>query len=248
MQKFKADLHIHTVLSPCADLEMSPKNIVRKAFEKGLNIIGITDHNSTLQCKTVKKIASDYGIMVLTGAEVTSREDVHNLVFFENDEKLAEFQEFIERKQKKIKNDPLKFGFQAVVNENDVILQEIDNYLGMALDAGIDEIEEKVHNLNGLYIPAHIDRVRYSLISQLGFVPDDIKADALEIYNRTSVKQFLTENNYLSGFTFIRDSDSHYIDNVGQFYNIFHLEELSFKEIRMALKNKNKRRVEIDEL
>ena len=246
MQKFKADLHIHTVLSPCADLEMSPKNIVRTAFEKGMNIIGITDHNSTLQCKTVKKIASDYGIFVLTGVEVTSKEDVHNLVFFENDEKLAEFQEFIEKKQQKIENDPLKFGFQAVVDENDLILKEIDNYLGMAIDAGIDEIEEKVHSLNGLYIPAHINRGRFSLISQLGFVPDDIKADALEIFNKTSLSKFLAENNYLNKFTFLRDSDSHYLDNIGMFYNTFYLEEPSYDEIKMALRNKNGRRVEID--
>lgn len=245
MLKLKADLHIHTVLSPCADLEMSPRNIVKKAKERGLDIIGITDHNSTLQCEIVKKIASDNGIMVLMGAEITSREEVHVLVFFENIDVLAQFQEFIEKKQPKIKNNPLKFGFQAVVDENDQVIKQIDNYLGIGLSTGIDEIEAFVHELGGIYIPAHIDRPRYSIISQLGFVPGDIKADALEIFNRTSLVKFLEKNKYLSQFTFVRDSDSHYLDNIGMFYNIFYVEAPTFQEVKKALKGEDGRKIEL---
>ena len=246
MLKLKVDLHIHTVLSPCADLDMSPRNIVKAALDNGLHVIGITDHNSTLQCPIIQKIAADCGILVLAGAEVTSREEVHNLVFFETDEKRLLFQHFIEKKQKKIKNNPKNMGYQVLVDENDNILKEIDHYLGMALDAGIDEIAEMVHSLNGLYIPAHINRTRYGLISQLGFVPTDIKADALEIFNRTSIQQFLKENNQLNDFTFVRDSDSHYINNVGMFYSTFNVEQPSFAEIKLALKRERGRKVEIE--
>ena len=49
----RADLHIHTVLSPCGDLEMSPENILHFAQIQGLNMIGITDHNSTRQARKV---------------------------------------------------------------------------------------------------------------------------------------------------------------------------------------------------
>lgn len=48
MKWYKADLHIHSVLSPCGSLDMSPKNIVQSALDKELEIIAITDHNSTL--------------------------------------------------------------------------------------------------------------------------------------------------------------------------------------------------------
>ena len=246
MQKLKVDLHIHTVLSPCADLEMSPRNIIKAAVDKGINVIGITDHNSTLQYPITQKIAAKHGILVLAGAEVTSREDVHNLVFFETDEKRLVFQQFIEKKQKKIKNDPRKFGYQVLVDENDNILKEINHYLGMALDAGIDEIEEMVHCLGGLYIPAHINRARYSLKSQLGFVPEGIKADALEIFNRTVTNEFLQENTKLSNYTLLKNSDSHYINNVGMFYSTFHVEHASFNEIKLALKREGGRKVEID--
>ena len=85
MNKYRADLHIHTVLSPCGNLEMSPANIIKKACEKGLDIIGITDHNSTRHCKLVSKLSELAGIFVLMGAEVTTREEVHCLTFFEND-------------------------------------------------------------------------------------------------------------------------------------------------------------------
>lgn len=244
--KLIADLHIHTVLSPCADLEMSPMRIVKKAQERGLDIIGITDHNSTLQCATVKKIAADYGIFVLMGAEVTSKEEVHCLTFFETEEKLKEFQVLLEKKQPKIPNNPQKSGFQAVVDKDENIIHQIDHYLGMALDAGIEEIEEYVHKLGGLFIPAHVDRGRYSLMSQLGFVPDDIKADALEIFNKTSLTRFLKENSYLTHFNFIRNSDSHFLNSIGSYTSTFHVEEPSFKEIKMALRNRNGRMVFIE--
>jgi len=247
VQKFKVDLHIHSVLSPCADLEMSPKNIVKAALENGLSIIGITDHNSTLQCPVIQKIAADNGILALAGAEVTSREEVHNLVFFETDEKRRLFQDFIVKKQKKVTNNSMKFGYQVLVDENDNIIQEIENYLGMALDAGIDEIEEFVHSLDGLYIPAHINRSRFSLISQLGFFPDKINADAFDIFNKTSIDEFIRNNKHLAGFTFIKDSDSHFINNVGKFFSSFYIEKPTFSELKLALKRVNGRKVEVDQ-
>jgi 3',5'-nucleoside bisphosphate phosphatase len=244
--KLRADLHIHTVLSPCAGQEMSPTKIVKMAQERGLDIIGITDHNSTLQCATVRKVASDFGIFVLMGCEVTTKEEVHCLSFFETEETLKEFQHFIDKNQKKINNDPKQYGFQAIVDVNDNIINQINYYLGIALDVDLNQLEEEVHKLGGIFIPAHVDRGRYSLMSQLGYVPDDIKADALEIFNRTSLTRFLKENSYLTHFNFIRSSDSHYLDSIGIYATSFIIEEPSFKEIRMALRNRNGRMLLIE--
>ena len=97
MKVFNADLHIHTVLSPCGSLEMSPKAIILAASEKKLDIIGITDHNSTRQCRVVTAEAQKAGITVYCGAEVTSKEEVHCLAFFENFKKLDEFQQFLDK-------------------------------------------------------------------------------------------------------------------------------------------------------
>ena len=97
MNTYRADLHIHTVLSPCGDLDISPTRIIEKAREKGLDIIGITDHNSTRHCSLIRELAQPAGIFVLMGAEVTTREEVHCLSFFENDDQLSEFQAYLEQ-------------------------------------------------------------------------------------------------------------------------------------------------------
>jgi len=237
VQRYRADLHIHTLLSPCASIEMNPMAIIKSALEKKIKIIGITDHNSTYQCATVKKIAEDFGIFVMCGVEITSKEQIHLLAFFEDNDKLNQIQEYIEKKIVKVRNNSDKNGYQAIVDENNNIIKEIDYYLGSYLDADINEVEEAVHKLSGIFIPAHIDRGKYSLMSQLGYVPDDIKADAMEIFNRTSLNRFMKENSYLVHYNFIRNSDSHYLDSIGEYYTDFFIEKVNFKEIRLALKN-----------
>ncbi|MGE0089876.1 MAG: PHP domain-containing protein [Bacteroidales bacterium] len=243
MKLYKADLHIHTVLSPCGDLEMSPANIVNRAKEKGLEIIGITDHNNTKNCKVIEEIAAKEGILVLKGAEVTTKEEVHCLAFFEKDNELNEFQNYLDSFITKIKNDPEKFGYQVVVDKNENIVEQIDWLLISALDQNIQQVERKVHQLNGLFIPAHIDRARYSLISQLGFVPADLNEDALELSKHIAKSSFIDQNKYLADRCFIRNSDSHFTENIGDCSTIFQMNEKTFSEVRMALKSENGRKV-----
>jgi PHP family Zn ribbon phosphoesterase len=225
---------------------MSPRNIISKAIERGIDIIGISDHNSTLQCGVVKKIGQDRGLFVLCGAEVTSREEVHSLAFFENDEYLLEFQHFIDRHLAKIKNDIRLFGDQLLVDENDVILQEVDNLLSASLDVGIDVIEKYIHQLNGVFIPSHINRGRNSLLSQLAFIPEDLNADALEIDKKKSVQELLEKHPQVKEYTLLKNSDSHQIDMVGKAFSEFSINELNFNEIRMALRNEKGRKVIVE--
>ncbi len=246
MKVFRADLHTHTVLSPCGDLEMSPVNIVRIAKERGVDILGITDHNSTLHAVLIKQLAEKEGIMVLMGAEVTTKEEVHCLCFFETEQQLSEFQVYLDHYLPKIPNDTKYFGYQVVVNEEEEIVQEIENLLISGLNQGINEIEQKVHQLNGLFIPAHINKTQNSIISQLGFLPPDLKVDALEISMHTTKDEFLSKNKYLKGYAFIQSSDAHYIDNIGNVCTNFFMEELSFAEIRKALSMKDGRKIELE--
>ena len=245
MKKFRADLHMHTVLSPCGDLEMSPANIVRKASERGIDILGITDHNSTLHAPLIKELASREGIMVLMGAEVTTKEEVHCLCFFENEELLSQFQEYLNQHLPNIPNDTDRFGYQVVVNEEEEITDEIDCLLISGLNQGIEEIEKKVHALNGLFIPAHINKTVNSIISQLGFLPPDLKVDALEISQHTTKSEFIKKNKYLKNYNFIQSSDAHYIDNIGNAWTNFFMERRSFEEIKMALAGVDGRKIEI---
>ena len=243
MNKYRADLHIHTVLSPCGDLEMSPANIIAKAREKGLDIIGITDHNTTRHCKLILKLAEAAGIFVLMGAEVTTREEVHCLTFFENDDQLSEFQLYLEEHLPPIPNNTEKFGYQVVVDEDEQIIDEIEFLLLSALDQSIEQIEQKVHSLGGIFIPAHIDRPSYSIISQLGFIPTDLLIDGVEISAKCKVQSVIPFLGKKTERTIIRDSDAHYVKNIGQAYTVFEMENRTFNEIKLALQGKLGRKV-----
>lgn len=247
MRDYKADLHVHTVLSPCGDLEMSPVNIVNEAIRKKIDILGITDHNSTRHAPLISRLAEKFGIFVLCGAEVTTREEIHCLAFFEDLKTLSAFQDYLEAHLKGVPNDPKYFGYQVVVDEFDQVLEEVEPLLISALDQNIDQVEKKVHQLNGLFIPAHIDRPSYSMISQLGFIPPGMAADALEISAKTTPAAMVKQFPYLDAYAFIGSSDAHHPDQLGNRTTNFFLKSASFGEIRMALQGKEGRKVKIAE-
>lgn len=238
MKTFKADLHIHTVLSPCGDVEMSPVNIVKKALEMKLDIIGITDHNSTLQCELIKELAAKFQLFVLMGAEVTSKEEIHCLAYFENKTELAVFQRYLEQNLPNIPNISEKFGHQLLVNEQEEVLQEIQPLLIIGIDQSINEIATKVYELNGIFIPAHIDKSRNSIVSQLGFIPTNLSFDALEVSShfKRNIQDELLLKNYDGKV--ITSSDAHYLHQIGSVYTEFSMQELSFSALQKALKQK----------
>jgi 3',5'-nucleoside bisphosphate phosphatase len=246
MQLFSADLHVHTVLSPCGDLDMSPANVVEEAAGKRIDILGITDHNSTRHCQLIKKLAAEKGIFVIGGAEVTTREEAHCLTFFENNDQLEAFQQYLEEHLPDIPNDPRYFGHQVVVDEQGIILEEIRKLLISALDQSIEQVRDKVHRLGGIFIPAHIDRPSYSLISQLGFVPPDIRADAYELSRHTSVEDMVRKYPYLEGQTFVGGSDAHMPGQIGTRRTLMRMEKVSFQEVKKALRGEGGRSVMIE--
>ena len=246
MKIFKADLHIHTVLSPCGDLEMSPSNIIRFAKSKQLDIIGITDHNTTRQCAVIRELGQAEGIYVLCGAEVTTKEEAHCLAFFETTESLAAFQLYLDAHLPEIKNNPDLFGYQVAVDADDQIVFEEERLLISAIDQSIEKIEQKIHELNGLFIPAHINKGKNSIISQLGFIPDDLNIDALELSRHISKEEFISKNKYLKNQVFIKSSDAHITGLIGETTTGFEMEAVNFKEIKMALHNIDNRRVIIE--
>ncbi len=245
MNEYRADIHIHTILSPCADLEMSPANIVQRAKEKSLHLIGITDHNSTKNAWLVKKLAQKEGIFVLTGAEVTTKEEVHCLAFFEFEGQLNQFQHFLDENITFIPNPDGHFGYQPVVDENETILELIPNYLPAALKSTIHEVQNVVSGLNGIFIPAHVDRPSNGLFSQLGFVPAGLKMDAMGISKRNSEKDVRKHHVIQKEITLIRNSDAHFLQQIGEIYTLFYMEEMSFSEVKCALNQKDGRFVKI---
>lgn len=237
MPIFKADIHLHSVLSPCGDLEMSPRNIVETAKKKNIDIIGITDHNTTKHTAIISKYAKENEILALKGVEITTKEDVHCLAFFEKDEEIQLFQEYLETNLPKIKNNVDLFGYQVVVDEEENIVEEIEWLLISAINQNIEQVGAKVYELNGIFIPAHINKSKDSVISQLGFIPLDMRFDALEISKHISLEKFLNSQKYLKNFTFVQNSDAHFIDDIGSTYTLLDMEDLTFSAFKTALKN-----------
>lgn len=243
MKTVKADLHIHTVLSPCGDLDMSPRNIVERASEKNVQIIGITDHNSTRQVDIVEELASRVGIYVLGGVEITTREEVHCLAFFPDQTARWQFQTYLDSFLPDIPNKPGVFGYQVVVDEYDTILYTEEKLLITGINRSINQIEKEVHRLNGIFIPAHIDRPVNSLFSQLGFIPPDLKMEAMGITCYTTESAVRRKFPIPENIALIKNSDAHYPDDIGKGYSLFTLKECAFEEVRMALLNQGGRSV-----
>lgn len=243
MKLFRADLHIHTLLSPCGELSMSPVNIINMAIRKKLDIIGISDHNTTRQSTLVRMLAEKKGLFVLRGAEITTREEVHCLAFFEDNDTILRFQELLDEHLPNIPNNPLLFGDQIAVDENENIIYTEKKLLTNAVNLSLEELEAWVHGNDGIFIPAHIDRMKNSLFSQLGFLPENLKADALEVSKKSSPDLFMKSHPEVSNYTLIINSDSHFPESIGTAYNNFLMEKATFKEIQMALACINGRKI-----
>jgi PHP family Zn ribbon phosphoesterase len=243
MHWYKADLHIHTVLSPCGGLDMSPVNIVRQALEKKLDIIAITDHNSTKHCRSARRIAEKYDITVIAGAELNTKEEIHCLAFFENIGKADQFQQYIDANLTVVPNKPEIYGHQYLVDENEDILDEENRLLVAALKTGIEEVITEVHRLEGIVVPAHINRMYNGIFSQLGFLPVGMKADALELDRRAGNDNFYQSHPEIGKYPLLRNSDAHSLQQIGAASTEFLLEAPVFSEIRDVLSGDWKTRI-----
>jgi len=236
-------MHVHTVLSPCGGLDMSPSKIIDHAVREKIDILAITDHNSTKHCGLAQELGKRKGITVLAGAELNTMEEIHCLAIFENIDKAGIFQQFIDRNLNVVNNKPDLFGYQVIVDEDEQILAEEDRLLVASLKVSVHETEKMVHDLGGIFIPAHINRPYNSIYSQLGFLPSELKADALEISRNANYEMFIREHPELSGYKLITNSDAHHGEQIGRNTTDYYLKQPEFEEIAMALKDINGRKV-----
>lgn len=236
----KTDLHIHTCLSPCAELSMSPRKIAAQAKEKAIEIIGISDHNSAENVPALIEAARPYSIKVIPGIEVTTKEEVHLLALFADLESAFNFQEQIYAHLPG-ENDPDLYGWQVVANERDEVLHFNPRLLIGATTLSLEEIVNLIHLKGGLAIACHIDRPGFSLLGQLGFIPAGLPLDALEISPRLSLEEAKKKFNY--PYPLVTFSDAHRLKDIGSATTSFLLEDLTFEEIILALKGQKGRKI-----
>lgn len=243
---FKADLHIHTCLSPCAELSMGPRAIVEQAVRSGLDIVGVCDHNSSENAGAVLEAARGRKLRVLPGIEVTSREEVHVLGLFDELETAAQLQDVVYQHLPG-ENDPEVFGWQPVVNAEQDVESFSNRLLAGATELTVDQIVDRIRHLGGLAIAAHVDREAFGLLGHLGVVPEGLALDALELSANATPEQVRRRFPRCAAFAFVCSSDAHSLEQVGQVATFFLLREPTTVEIRKALRGREGRRTVIAE-
>ncbi len=238
LKVYNCDLHIHTCLSPCAELDMHPKAIVHRALEKKIDMLAVCDHNASANVPYVIAAAAKTNLKVMAGMEVTTREEVHLLALFESLPDLLEFQAIIDQHLFG-QNDETKFGVQAIVNELGEVEGINDQLLIGATDLSIDRIVASIHQFGGLAIPAHIDRESFSVLSQLGFIDHSAGFDALEISKITGLQQGRTRYADLHRYPFVTSSDAHFIKDIGTSTTGIVMREAGFAELKQAIFKQN---------
>lgn len=243
LKQFRGDLHIHTCLSPCADLTMSPKRVVEKAAEKKLDFIAICDHNSAENVRAAVKAGLRSKVKVLPGMEVTTIEEVHILALFAEAGQALTLQEKVYETLPDEENKEEIFGEQIIANEFDEVEGFNKRLLLSATTFPVKELVRQIHEIGGLAIAAHVDREAYSIIGQLGFIPEDLELDALEISANTTHASARDRFPGIEKFPLLSSSDAHYLEDIGKIHTSFLLAEPGLAEIRSALREEQGRKI-----
>jgi len=230
------DLHIHSALSPCADNEMTPNNIVNMAWLKGLDIIAVTDHNSVENCEAVLTLAAERGILAIPGMEAETKEEVHILCLFPDLNTAKKIQEIIWANLPNIKNRVDIFGEQLIMDDQDNVTGQIERMLVTAANIGIEELFAIVTKSGGVCIPAHIDRASYSLLSNLGFIPEGLNIKYMELSKACNKNEFLRINKSLDKYCYICSSDAHILENILERDSYMELEAYNIESLFKVLK------------
>ena len=207
------DLHNHSCLSPCGSLELSPGRILSLASSRGIRVMALTDHNSSLNCPAFARLSGRFGIVPIFGMEATTAEEIHVLCLFTSLEASLAFGELAYSVLLPLENVPERAGDQVVVDEEENIVDEVGLFLPNPLEFTLGEIAEKAAAYSGIAIPAHIDRPAFSMTSQLGAVVEGRWAalECVRIGPGPDGQTLATK-----GFPLITSSDAHYPEHIAR--------------------------------
>ena len=203
------DFHIHTAGSPCAEEEMPPHNIIQLAKLLGKQIIAITDHNTCMNCEAVRCVGETEGIIVIPGMEIECMEEFHMIALFPTLEGAQHIQEVVYAGLPTIKNRKGIFGEQPILNASSECVGENERFLLTATQVSAMELVEQIKTVEGIAIPAHIDRTSYSILSNLGGIPEELGFSMLEVSTEADMKAYqMCYPNY----RIIRGTDAHRLE------------------------------------
>lgn len=236
------DLHLHTVLSACAEVEMIPPLIVAQAKKLGLGCIAVTDHNSAENAQAVVDAGKAIDLVVLPGMEVQTREEVHLVCLFDTVEQDLAWQEKVYAHLPPLPNRPETFGAQFVVDADGNFVRENERLLLISADWSVEQVVTEVRAMGGLCFPAHVDRPSFSLLANLGFVPPELAFEAVELSHWLSPEQGVKRFPELTGYTMLVDGDAHRLAEI-QCKTMVKVREPNVAELKLAFKGQGGRRV-----
>lgn len=219
--KIAADLHIHSSLSPCGSLEMSPRAIVERALERKLDLIAVTDHNSVANSLYAAEIGRRRGLTVVCGMEAQSREDVHVLCLFTHPHVAEAFFGEVYPLLPPVDNNPDYFGDQVVVDGEENVVRMEPRLLVNGLDLGLGDLAERVRSAGGYVIPAHVESAHFSLLANLGVLPPELDGCPLEVSYCISGEDAVARFPCLRGRRLITNSDAHFLADIGRAYTVY---------------------------
>lgn len=209
------DLHVHSCLSPCADDSITPADIAGFAKLNGIELLAVTDHNAAENLPAVQQACHAYGVRLLPGIEVNTAEEIHLLTYFSTIEAALEMSELLYRSLPDVPYDSSIWGNQLVMDADDTVILRREKLLTAASSYDIYRVTELCCKMGGIAIPAHVDRDSYSLLSVLGFAPEDIPFEAYEVTRPEHVLQDLWDNGRLpDGCSVLTSSDAHRLEDI----------------------------------
>ncbi len=213
MNKYYYDLHVHSCLSPCGDDESTPNSIAGMATLNGLNVVALTDHNTTRNCPGFFEAAKRHGIIPIAGMELTTAEDIHVIFLFEDLKTALKFDEDLQDKRILIDNRVDVYGEQMIMNGNDEIIGIEKHLLSNATTISVDDCPKLAEKYGAICYPAHIDRQANGIIAILGTFPD-IKGFKVFELNDGEKEEELRKTYDLGNRKCVVSSDAHYLWNM----------------------------------
>jgi hypothetical protein len=187
---------------------MTPANICGMAHLKGLDAIAVTDHNTARNLPYVKEAADYYGLILLPGMEITTKEEAHLLGYFKDVETAMEVGEIFTSHLPKMKNKPDFFGNQYVMNTDDEIVDVEERLLIGATDLDLTECTAIIRDHGGAAVPAHINR-GHGLLLNLGLFPEEPEFPVVEVRPELPVNEKL-----ITGKRRLWSSDAHHLGDI----------------------------------
>jgi predicted metal-dependent phosphoesterase TrpH/anti-sigma regulatory factor (Ser/Thr protein kinase) len=228
------DMHVHTCLSPCGELEMHPSAVVRAAVEAGLDGVVICDHHAADNVAAAGRAARAAGCAAVPGLEITTEEEVHLVALLPDAAAAGALQSRVEAALPG-RNDPELFGLQVIADEHADVLGFNPALLAGATTWTLDRAVEEIHRAGGLAIAAHVDRERFGLVGQLGFVPDGLAIDAIEVSAATAYDTGRRRYAAPLRVPAVTGSDAHDPGSIGRAVTFLHLERAEAAEVRRAV-------------